>query len=81
MNRTDLKNKVAESTELSGADADRAIGAVLDAITGAGLMDQPEAAERRAGVKAHLKTAAKMAALLEKTPITDETEPAPVYRV
>ncbi len=38
-------------------------------------------AERRAGVKAHLKTAAKMAALLEKTPITDETEPAPVYRV
>lgn len=35
MNRTELKNKVAESTELSAADADRAVGAVLDAITDA----------------------------------------------
>ena len=34
----------------------------------------------RAGVKAQLKTAAKMAALLEKAPLKDETEPAPVYR-
>ena len=34
----------------------------------------------RAGVKAQLKTAAKMAALLEKAPLRDETEPAPVYR-
>jgi hypothetical protein len=34
----------------------------------------------KAGVKAQLKTAAKMAALLEKAPIPDETEPAPVYR-
>lgn len=33
MNRTELKNKVAESAELSAADADRAIGAVLEAIT------------------------------------------------
>lgn len=36
--------------------------------------------ERRAGVKANLKTAAKLAALLDKAPLADETEPAPVYR-
>jgi Protein of unknown function (DUF4089) len=36
--------------------------------------------EYRAAVKAHLKTAAKMAALLDKAPLRDETEPAPVYR-
>jgi hypothetical protein len=34
----------------------------------------------RAGVKANLKTAAKMAALLEKAALKDEIEPAPVYR-
>jgi hypothetical protein len=34
----------------------------------------------RAGVKANLKLAAKMAAVLEKAPLKDETEPAPVYR-
>ena len=38
------------------------------------------APEYRAGVKANLKTAAKMAALLEKAQLKDETEPAPVYR-
>jgi len=38
------------------------------------------APEYKAGVKANLKTAAKMAALLEKAPLRDETEPAPVYR-
>jgi hypothetical protein len=32
------------------------------------------------GVKANLKTAAKMAALLEKAPLADETDPAPVFR-
>lgn len=37
-------------------------------------------AEQRAGVKANLKTAAKMAALLEKAKVSDETEPAPVFR-
>jgi hypothetical protein len=37
--------------------------------------------ERRPGVKANLKTAAKMAALLDKVVVKDETEPAPVYRV
>jgi hypothetical protein len=36
--------------------------------------------ERRAGVKANLKTAAKMAAQLDKVSIKDEIEPAPVYR-
>lgn len=38
------------------------------------------AAEHRAGVKAHLKTASKLAALLEKAPLKDETDSAPVYR-
>jgi hypothetical protein len=36
--------------------------------------------EHRAGVKANLKTAGKMAALLDKAPLGDEAEPAPVYR-
>ena len=36
--------------------------------------------DRRPGVKANLKTAAKMAALLDKVIVKDETEPAPVYR-
>jgi hypothetical protein len=38
------------------------------------------APEYRAGVKNHLKTASKMAAVLEKAPLKDETEAAPVYR-
>jgi hypothetical protein len=38
------------------------------------------AAEYRAGVKANLKTASKMAALLEKAPLKTSDEPAPVYR-
>lgn len=38
------------------------------------------AEERRAGVKANLKTAAKMAAQLDKARIEAEAEPAPVYR-
>ena len=38
------------------------------------------APEHRAGVKNHLKTAAKMAALLERAALKDEAEPAPVYR-
>ena len=36
--------------------------------------------EQRAGVKDHLKTAAKMAALLEKVSLRDDTGAAPVYR-
>jgi len=38
------------------------------------------AAAYRPGVKANLKTAAKMAALLERVVLDDEAEPAPVYR-
>jgi hypothetical protein len=37
--------------------------------------------EQRVGVKANLKTAAKMAALLERAALKDEAEPAPVYRI
>lgn len=37
-------------------------------------------AEQRPGVKASLKTAAKMAALLDRTKVKDEIEPAPVFR-
>lgn len=36
--------------------------------------------EWRAGVTAHLETARKMAALLEKTRLKDDAEPAPTYR-
>lgn len=36
--------------------------------------------ELRKGAATHMKTAAKMAALLEKVPLKDEVEPAPVYR-
>ena len=39
------------------------------------------APEHRPGVKANLKTAAKMAALLDKAPLKDDADPAPVYRV
>jgi hypothetical protein len=36
--------------------------------------------EQRPGVKANLKTAAKMAALLDKAKVADDIEPAPVFR-
>jgi hypothetical protein len=36
--------------------------------------------EQRPGVRQNLKTAAKMAALLEQVKLGDDTEPAPVYR-
>jgi hypothetical protein len=36
--------------------------------------------EVRAGVKSHLKTASKMAAVLERVPLRDDAEPAPIYR-
>ena len=39
------------------------------------------APEHRPGVKANLKTAAKRAALLDKAPLRDDADPAPVYRV
>jgi len=37
-------------------------------------------ADLRGGVKANLKTAAKMAAVLDKASIKDGNDPAPVYR-
>ena len=50
----------------------------IDAV--APLVKLEIAPEHRAGVKNHLKTASKMAAVLEKAPLKDETEAAPVYR-
>lgn len=35
MNKTDLRDAVAQASGLSGADADRALNAVLDSITSA----------------------------------------------
>jgi Protein of unknown function (DUF4089) len=55
-------------------DIDRWIDAMAPVL---GLDIAPE---HRAGVKANLKTAAKMAAMLEKVPLKDDAEPAPVYR-
>jgi hypothetical protein len=37
-------------------------------------------AERKTAVKNHLKTAAKMAALVEQVKLDDTAEPGPVYR-
>jgi hypothetical protein len=50
----------------------------IDAM--APLLRLPVAEEHRAGVKANLKTAAKMAALVEKAEPAKSPEPAPVYR-
>jgi hypothetical protein len=50
----------------------------IDAV--APLVKLEIAPEYRDGVKASLKVAAKMAALLERAPLKDEIEPAPVYR-
>ena len=55
-------------------DIDQWIDA-MSSVVGLNISD-----ERRPGVKANLKTAAKMAALLDKVAVKDETEPAPVYR-
>jgi hypothetical protein len=48
--------------------------------TTAPLVRLPIAPEYRNGVKQNLKTAAKMAALIEQVELPDHTEPAPVYR-
>lgn len=47
----------------------------LSAVLG---LDVPTA--NRPGVKANLETALKMAAKLERKKLSDEAEPAPVYR-
>jgi hypothetical protein len=40
----------------------------------------PVAEDFKGGVKANLKTAGKMAALIEKAKLGDRDEPAPVFR-
>lgn len=50
----------------------------IDAV--APLVRLEIAPDYRDGVKTNLKAAAKMAALLERAPLRNETEPAPVYR-
>ncbi|MHB1103348.1 MAG: DUF4089 domain-containing protein [Devosia sp.] len=52
--------------------------ALIDAA--APMLQLQIAPEYRAGIKQNLKTAAKMAALLEKVRLEDDAEPAPVYR-
>jgi hypothetical protein len=54
------------------------VEAVIDAM--APLVQLEIAAEYRPGVKQNLKTAAKMAALVEQVKLADDIEPAPVYR-
>ncbi len=54
------------------------VEAVIDAM--APLVQLEIAAEHRPGVKQNLKTAAKMAALVEQVKLADDIEPAPVYR-
>lgn len=55
------------------------VEAVIDAV--APLVQLPITLEYRPGVKQNLKTAAKMAALVEQVKLPEEAEPAPVYRL
>ncbi|MEO6012605.1 MAG: DUF4089 domain-containing protein [Devosia sp.] len=50
----------------------------IDAMAAVQKLDV--AAEYRSGVKANLKTAAKMAALLDKASVKDDAEAAPIFR-
>lgn len=52
--------------------------ALIDAA--APMLQLTIAPEYRAGIKQNLKTAAKMAALLDKVKLEDDAEPAPVFR-
>lgn len=52
--------------------------ALIDAT--APLLQLRIAAEHRAGIKLNLKTAGKMAALVDQIKLDDDAEPAPVYR-
>lgn len=54
------------------------VEALIDAA--APMLQLQIAPEYRAGVKQNLKTAAKMAALIEKIKLEDDVEPAPVFR-
>ncbi|CAN7257980.1 DUF4089 domain-containing protein [Devosia sp. LjRoot16] len=52
--------------------------ALIDAA--APLLQLRIAPEHRVGIKLNLKTASKMAALVEQIKLDDDAEPAPVYR-
>lgn len=54
------------------------VDAMIDAV--APLMQLEITEAQRAGVRQNLKTAAKMAALVDQVKIPGDTEPAPVYR-
>ncbi|HWA18651.1 MAG TPA: DUF4089 domain-containing protein [Devosia sp.] len=56
------------------ADLDKWIDTMSD------VLRLPVVEAHRPGVKANLKTAGKMAALLEKAAVSDDAEPAPVFR-
>jgi hypothetical protein len=67
----------------SGASPDMAYkpfdaDALIDAA--APLLQLRIEADYRAGVRQNLKTASKMAALVEQIKLPDEAEPAPVFR-
>lgn len=52
--------------------------AVIDAL--APLLQLPIADAHKPGIRLNLKTASKMAALIEQVKLPDEAEPLPVYR-
>ena len=54
------------------------VEAMIDAV--APLLQLEITEVQKPGVRQNLKTAAKMAALVEQVRLADETEPAPVYR-
>jgi len=54
------------------------VDAMIDAV--APLVQLEITDEQRPGVRQNLKTAAKMAALLDQVKLRDDIEPAPVYR-
>ena len=54
------------------------VDAMIDAV--APLVQLEITDEQRPGVRQNLKTAAKMAALLDQVKLGDDIEPAPVYR-
>jgi len=71
------------STQHSGAPSEMAFkpfdaDAMIDAM--APVLQLKISEEQRPGVRLNLKTAGKMAALVEQVVLEDDAEPAPVYR-
>lgn len=71
------------STQHSGAPSEMAFkpfdaDAMIDAM--APVLQLKISDEQRPGVRLNLKTAGKMAALVEQVVLEDDAEPAPVYR-